>query len=294
MKRTVLSLVKRLLGEPLVQFLLLGAGLFVLYQTVSPNPEAAPNRIVVDAGQVERLVRQFERVWLRAPSASELSGLIEAHVKEEIFYREAVALGLEKNDLVIRRRLMQKMEFLNDSAAAQREPTDTELQAYLDTNPEKFSASARTSFRQVYLKAEQDGAGSHARAEQVRTRLAAHVIQASEVGDATLLPPEMENASERDISGLFGGAFAKALIEVPVGSGWHGPIESPYGQHLVEVNARDPGGPLPFSAVRDAVEREWQAAQRAKAEQAFYATLRERYQVSVEMPGAANAAALKQ
>jgi hypothetical protein len=293
MKQTVLSLAKRFLGEPLVQFLLLGAGLFVLYQTVSPNPEVAPNRIVVDAGQVERLAQQFERIWLRAPSASELSGLIESHVKEEIFYREALALGLERNDLVIRRRLMQKMEFLNDSIA-ERNPTDTELQAYLDAHPKKFSAPARTSFRQVYLKAEKDRARSHARAEWVRARLLASTIQASEVGDATLLPPEMENASARDVSGLFGEAFAKTLTEVPVGSGWQGPIESPYGLHLVEVNARDPGGPLPLSAVRDAVEREWQAGQRAKAQQAFYATLRERYQVSIEMPGVAKAVALKQ
>jgi hypothetical protein len=273
--------VKPLLREPLAQFLLLGAGLFFLYQAVSPDPEAAPNRIVVDAGQVARLAQQFERTWLRAPSPVEVSGLIEGHVKEEILYREALALGLEKNDLIIRRRLAQKMEFLNEDVAAQREPTDAELQAHLDANAESFRAPARTSFRQAYLKAERDGAATRARAEQLRVRLAADARE-SEAGDTTLLPPALEEASDTEISRFFGEPFAKALKRVPAGAGWSGPIESGYGLHLVNVSARDPGGALLLAAVRPAVEREWRAAQRAEAQAALYATLRKRYAVSVE------------
>jgi hypothetical protein len=289
---TLKSVSGRLLREPLVQFLLLGAGLFLLYHAVSPDPEVAPNRIVVDAGQVARLAQQFERTWLRPPTPVELSALIEGHVKEEILYREALALGLEKNDLVIRRRLGQKMEFLNEDASAQREPTDAELQAYLDANAKNFRAPARTSFRQVYLKAGRDGAETRARAELLRARLMKN-SKWSEAGDVTLLPPALENATDREISGYFGESFAKALNKVPIGAGWNGPIESGYGLHLVNVGARDPGSALPLSVVRDAVEREWQAARRAEASEAFYAALRKRYAVTVETPGK-DRSALKQ
>jgi PPIC-type PPIASE domain len=273
--------VKTFLREPLAQFLLLGAGLFFLYQAASPDPETAPSRIVVDAGQVARLAQQFERTWLRPPSPADLSGLIDGHVQEEILYREALALGLEKNDLIIRRRLAQKMEFLHEDPGVQREPTDAELQAYLDANEENFRAPARTSFRQVYLKPGRDGAETRARAEQLRVRLAANT-RASGAGDTTLLPPALEEASDTEISQFFGEAFAKALKQVPVGAGWNGPIESGYGLHFVNVSARDPGGAPPLSAVRPAVEREWRAARRAQASEDFYATLRKRYTVTLE------------
>jgi hypothetical protein len=288
--RALASRLGRLLREPLVQFLLLGAALFLLYQAVSPAPEVAPNRIVVDAGQVARLAQQFERTWLRPATRAELDGLIEDHVTEEILYREALALGLEKNDLVIRRRLRQKMDFLNEDLGAQREPSEAELQAYLDAHAETFAAPLRSSFRQVYVKPESDSAAARARAETLRAQLAAGTVEA---GDATLLPHALQNASSREVARAFGAPFAAALEKVPADGGWHGPLETEYGLHLVNVGARDPGGPLPLSAVRAAVAREWAAAQRAAAKAKFYATLRSRYTISVERP-ADGAAAVPQ
>ncbi|KPK51571.1 MAG: hypothetical protein AMJ63_11965 [Myxococcales bacterium SG8_38_1] len=292
--RSLPQLAGRLLREPLVQFLLLGAGLFFLYQVVSPAPETAPNRIVVDRAQVARLAQQFERTWLRPPTRAELSGLIDDRVTEEILYREALALGLEKNDLVIRRRLRQKMDFLNEDLGAQRRPTEAELQAYLDAHAEKFAAPARTSFNQVYLKHDRNPAVGRKRADEVRVQLSTGSIQPSEAGDATLLPRGLENASAREISRSFGEVFIAALEQVPVGSGWSGPIETEYGLHLVNVSARDPGGPLPLAEVRAAVEREWSAAQRAESKAKFYAELRKRYSVSIEIPDEKKAAVLKQ
>ena len=268
-----------------MQFLLLGAGLFVLYQTVSPRPETVPNRIVVDAKQIASLAQQFERTWLRPPTQAELDGLIEEHVTEEILYREALALGLEKDDLVIRRRLRQKMDFLNEDLGAHRDPTEADMQAYLDTYPDKFAAPARVSFRQVYLKADQEPAAARARAEALRTKLDADTISAAEAGDATLLPSGLENASAAEIARSYGERFAAALDPLPVGRAWQGPIESTYGLHLVNVSTREPGGPLPLTAVRAAVDREWRAEQRTQARAKFYAALRERYTVSVERPG---------
>ncbi|HSH06879.1 MAG TPA: peptidylprolyl isomerase [Burkholderiales bacterium] len=290
--RALASRLGRLLREPLVQFLLLGAALFLLYRAVSPQPEAPPDRIVVDAAQIARLAQQFERTWLRPPTRAELDGLIEGHVTEEILYREALALGLEKNDLVIRRRLRQKMDFLNEDLGAQREPADAELQAYLDAHGEKFAAPVRTSFAHVYLKPEGDRAAARARAEALRKQLEAGAVPAEAAGDATLLPRVLENASPREVARSFGEPFAAALETLPVGERWRGPIETEYGLHLVKVAARDPGGPLPLSAVRAAVVREWSAAQRAAAKARFYAALRERYTVSIERTAGDKAAAV--
>ena len=291
--RLLASRLGRLLREPLVQFLLLGGALFLLYQAVSPVPEAPPNRIVVDAGQVARLTQRFERIWLRPPTRAELDGLIEDHVIEEILYREALALGLEKNDLVIRRRLRQKMDFLNEDLGAQREPNEAELQAYLNAHADKFAAPPRTSFRHVYLKPESDRAAARARAEALRGHLDAGSVALDEAGDATLLPRTLENASSREIARAFGEPFAAAMEKVPADGGWHGPLETEYGLHLVNIGARDLGGALPLSAVRPAVEREWAAAQRAAAKAQFYAALRSRYAISVERPADDKAAALK-
>jgi len=291
--RALALLLGRLLREPLVQFLLLGAGLFFLYQAVSPTLPAPPNRIAVDRAQIARLAQQFERTWLRPPTRAELGGLIEDHVTEEILYREALALGLEKNDLVIRRRLRQKMDFLNEDLGAQREPSDTELQRYLAAHAEQFAAPARTSFRQVFFKPENDMAAARARADAVRAQLDAGTASLDQAGDATLLPRGLENASTPEVARMFGEPFAVALQKVLADKGWHGPIETEYGLHLVNVSARDAGGALPLSAVRQAVAREWRAAQRADAKAKFYAALRNRYTVSVELAADDTAAAPK-
>lgn len=282
---TLASLAGRLLREPLVQFLLLGAALFLLYRAVAPTPDAPPGRIVVDRAQVARLVQQFERTWLRPPTRAELTALIDEHVSEEVLYREALALGLDKNDLVVRRRLRQKMDFLNEDVVAQRAPTDAELHAYLDAHAEKFAAPARVSFRQIYLKTDDGPAAAHARAGRLLAQLEAGSVPPAEVGDATLLPRSLEKASANEVAQSFGEPFAAALDAVPAGAGWRGPIETEYGLHLVNVSARDPGGPRPLADVRALVSREWSAAQREHAKAKFYAALRERYQVSVELPG---------
>lgn len=284
----------RLLREPLVQFLLLGAALFILYRGVAPEPATAAHRIVVDGAQVARLTRGFERTWLRSPTRAELAGLIEDQVTEEILYREALALGLDQNDLVIRRRLRQKMDFLNEEIGSQREPTDAELQAFLDAHAEKFAAPARTSFYHVYVKVERNREQPHARAGKLRNDLETGAVAAEEAGDATLLPRRLLNASTREIARSFGSPFAAELDEVPADGGWYGPIETDYGLHLVSVTERDPGGPPPLSAVRSAVEREWRAVQRAEARERFYAALREGYTISVEVPDETYADVVKQ
>jgi len=282
------SIIKRFLREPLVHFLLLGAGLFALYALVADEPDKRRDRIVVDAGQVTRLAQQFQRTWMRPPTQAEIDGLIEDHVNEEVLYREARALGLDKDDLIIRRRLRQKMEFLNEDIAAQRQPTDAELQTFLDARPEKFRVPSRLSFRQIYLNPEKRGAAAPREAAALLARLNernAEALREASLGDATMLPAELTNATASEIARAFGGAFAADLEKI-AGDRWAGPIASSYGLHLVRVTSRAPGRAPSLAEIRPIVEREWSAARRTEARQAFLAALRKRYEISIEMPGA--------
>jgi len=276
-----------MLREPLVQFLLLGAGLFALYSLVAVDTGARRDRIVVDAGQVTRLAQQFQRTWMRPPTRDELNGLIQDHVKEEVFYREALALGLDKDDLVIRRRMRQKLEFLNEDIVERRQPTDAELQALLDTSPDQFRIPARLTIRQVFVRPELHGPDASEYASELLARLEAAADDASiaeTLGDATLLPYALSDATVNEIARRFGGSFATELEKAPVDR-WVGPIASSYGLHLVRVTAREPGRVPPLSEVRAVVVREWSAARRAEASEAFFAALRKRYEISIEMPG---------
>ena len=203
---------RRVIQEPLAHFLILGAGLFLLYGYVADTAPERPDKILVDEGELARLSEQFRRTWMRPPAREELAGLAEDFVKEEILYREALALGLDKDDLVIRRRMRQKMEFLNADLAERREPTDAELQAYLDANPEKFRLPPRYSFRQIYLGPDTEGVAR--RAADLLARLQADPTLGADpraLGDPTLLPPGLELASEQAIAATFGTEFADVM-----------------------------------------------------------------------------------
>jgi hypothetical protein len=280
-------MIRRILREPLLHFLVLGAGLFVLNAVLDPDGGGErPDRIVVDARQTERLAEQFQRTWMRPPTRRELDGLVEEHVKEEILYREALALGLDRDDLVIRRRMRQKMEFLNADLAEREQPTDADLRTFMEVRPEMFRSPGRVSLRQIYLDPDGPDGPVAERARDVLKRLSADPeggTSADAEGDPTLLPRELNAATEAGVARIFGDAFAAALADAPVGR-WFGPVESGYGVHLVRVSAREPGRLPALDEVRPAVEREWSAARRAEADSRFYEALRARYAVEIEMP----------
>ena len=273
--------VGRLLREPLVHVLLIGAALFVVFRLTGGSAAEPAGRIVISGGEVERLATTFSRLWMRPPTAEELRGLIEKSIREEVYSREAVAMGLDRDDSVIRRRLQQKLEFLSEDVAAQKKPTDAELQAYLRRHPEKFRAETALSFRQVYV----GGAKAERRAEALLARLRALGTEApiEDLGDRLSLPSDVEEAPVRDLARDFGPAFAAKLASLPVGS-WEGPIESGYGRHLVLVRSRKDGAVPPLESVRDAVLREWQTERRAEVNESIYKSMRARYTVSVELP----------
>jgi hypothetical protein len=282
------DLTKAWLREPLVHFLLIGAGLFVLYNVLNRGESDAPRDIVVSEARVEALAENFARTWMRPPTAQEIKGLVDDYVAEEVYYREAVAMGLDRDDLVIRRRLRQKMEFISADAAAATPATDAQLQAYLEQHAEKFLMPPRLTFQQVYFSTDRRGEGAARDAEKLLAELAAGRGPANplEAGDATLLPPAMEAAAPQDIANAFGDEFAAAIEDAPVGQ-WSGPLPSGFGVHLVKVDGREAGTAPTLAEIRPLVQREWEAENRKNVEKALLDKLRARYDVRVEGPAAA-------
>jgi hypothetical protein len=272
----------RLVREPLVHFLLLGWLLFGAYYLLNDEPQINDSkRIVIDEAQVASFAATFQRTWMRPPTQKELVGLVEDRVKEEILYREALALGLDRDDQVVRRRLRQKMEFVSTDLTDPEPPTEAELQAYLDANADRFRTSERLSFTQVYLKEDEQE-----RAAALLQRLAGHPpsqLDLDQLGDASLLPGAMQQADRHELGRVFGNDFAATLSAVPLGR-WSGPHASPYGLHLVYVSERLPAREPPLSEVRSALEREWRAEREREANAHFYQALRERYTVEVAYP----------
>jgi hypothetical protein len=278
----------RLIREPLLHFLLIGVALFMLYGALNRGRSDAPRDIVVSEARVEALAESFATVWMRPPTPEEIKGLIDDHIAEEIYYREAIAMGLDQDDTVIRRRLRQKIEFISEDAATATEPTDAELRTYLAAHPEKFLEPAELTFVQVYFSTEQRGDQARPSAERLLAELQAGRGPAilAEAGDPTLLPGEMQSASAQVIVNAFGSDFAEQVLAAPVGQ-WTGPLQSGFGLHLVRVDDRKAGATPAFEQIRPIVVREWQSGQRTEFNKAFLDGLRAKYDIRVEGEAAA-------
>jgi hypothetical protein len=273
----------KLLREPLVHFLVLGAGLFVLFGLVDDPAGTRTDQIVVTAGQIDQLAEGWKRTWQRPPTQKELDGLVQDYIREEVYYREALAMGLDRDDMIVRRRLRQKLEFLTDDLVAAVEPTEEQLQKHLAEYAEQFRVDSSLSFDHVYFNRDRRGDEAQRDAERLLSRLetASRDVDLAALGDPLLLPGEYQQASSSEIAGRFGREFAAQLVELPVGR-WVGPVESGYGLHLVLIHERIPGQIPALEDVRRAVEREWSAARRKEAAEALYQGLRARYSVVVE------------
>jgi hypothetical protein len=269
--------VKRILAEPLLHFLAIGALMFVAYALVANN-KREPGAIVVAQGQIDAMTAVYERTWRRAPTPDEVKTLIDAYVRDEVFYREGVAMGLDRDDALIRRRVRQKVEFLAESMNGVPEPSEAALQAYLDGHPERFARPMRVTFRQVYL-------GTVAGADTARLLARLNGMgdsdAAADMGRPTQLDARMDLAPPADVARAFGRQFANALEAMPQGA-WRGPIASDFGLHLVRVGERVEGRKPGLGEVRELVKREWQRDELAAASEKYYEGLRARYAVRIE------------
>ena len=280
-------ILRKLIREPLFHFLLLGAMIFLLAGRVRSGSVGSGDKIVVTQSQIESMVVGFSRTWMRPPSQEELQGLVDDFVREEVLYREAKAMGLDQDDVIVRRRMRQKFEFLaEDQAARTGPPTDQELESYLRQHADKYSEEPNFSFDHIFFSREMRGASADAEANAMLARLSGKgTIDIAKLGDTFLLPSRFEKTSAGETARLFGEKFAEDLTKAPLGT-WAGPIESSYGIHLVRVNARIPEGAPPMAKVREAVLRDLLSDRRKQELDTQYEKLRARYMVVVEPPEA--------
>jgi hypothetical protein len=278
-----------LLREPLLQFLVLGAAVFGLFHLVDKEKAEAPARIVISSARIANLADGFARTWRRPPGKEELQGLVDDYIRDEVFYREGRAAGLDRDDVIIRRRVRQKMEFLAEDISAP-EPGEEQLAAYLKANPERFRTEDRLTFQQVFLSAARRGRAIDDNSKQVANALdrAEAAVDKTALGDPFLLGEEFQAVSQSEVASLFGESFAKRISAMEAGR-WQGPITSSFGQHFVYIGERVSGILPPLDAVREAVRREWSNARRLEAEQKLYGSLRERYEIVVETQPAKSA-----
>lgn len=255
----------------------------MLYQQVADDASASSNReeIMVTEGHIQIMVLGFKKVWQRLPTAEELDGLIKNYVREEVLYREALAMGLDRDDAIIKRRLRQKIEFLSEDLAALEEPDDETLQKYLDDNAESYRLPSRFSFRQIFLDTSKRGENIQADATTLLTQLRAQDADTDSLGDSLMIKSHFENEADREIERTLGSQFLQSLRETEVGS-WQGPIVSGYGLHIIFISERSEGKIPELSAVRDPVFRDWSAEKRKQVNAEFYNILRQRYKVTIQ------------
>ncbi|MBN8429405.1 peptidyl-prolyl cis-trans isomerase [Microbulbifer salipaludis] len=279
-------MIRKIIKEPLLHFTLLGGLMFALYSIESGEPAAPQKTIVISERDVERHIALFERKWQRLPTRSELAALVDGDIREEILYREALALGLDRDDALVRRRLAQKMEFISADISDMRQPSDMDLQEYLERHHIEFQAPPRYSFQQIYLdpqrragKLETD---ARALLAQLRVAEAPDYRQLSDqqLGDPMMLPGQIDDTDATGIEREFGSVFSEALDSAPLNE-WFGPIRSGFGYHLVRVSQVQPARAATLADVREAVTQRWLREQREQTEAAFYESLRQEYEVIV-------------
>lgn len=269
-----MSLPKRLASEPMVHFLAIGAVIFVAFQALDQRPPAvSADEIVVTTGQAQRLAEQFQAVWRRPPTTGELDGLIEEHVREEVYVREALALGLDRDDTVVRQRLRQKMEFLTEAVGEMLEPSEAELREHHAAHPERFTTDAMIAFDEVFL-GEIASDGEVATVQAALDGGAPH----ADLGQPILLPDEMPLSPRAVVDGTFGRGVFEAVAAQPLGA-WAGPVKGAYGNHLIRLTASRPAALIPFESARADVLRDWREQKSATLADASYEELAARYEI---------------
>jgi peptidyl-prolyl cis-trans isomerase C len=271
---------KKLYKEPLLHFLIIGALIFVLFSIVNKEESiVSENKIVVSIAEIERLSDNWSKKWNRPPTERELMGLVDSYVKEEVYYREALALGLDQNDTILRRRLMQKMEFLSNDLAELNTPDESALNKYFLDNQEKYELPAQVSFTHIYFSLDKRGAKAFEDAKNVLSEL--NTLRASEKGDSFMLQYDFVQETPFEVGRLFGKSFAEQIFQLETDT-WQGPIESGYGLHLVRVSEKVDARMPELASVIDKVRTDLMFERRQKMNKEIYEKFKERYEIVVE------------
>jgi hypothetical protein len=268
---------RRLLREPLLHFFAIGGLIFLLYGAISNTGEEPADVIVITPARIDQLAAGFSSVRKRMPTDDELDALINEDVREEVYYREALALGLDKNDTMVRRRMRQKMEFLTDIGTSILKPASGELESYFAANKKTYRNAPKLAFEQIYF-------GKNFTPETITQSLS--TLQAnpagdtSDMGERTLLPAQLKLSTQQAIEGVFGEGLYEQLAKLPSGV-WSGPVTSTFGVHLVRILVSVPAAMPPLEEVREAVLRDWKAVKVKEIREQDYARRRARFVIEI-------------
>ncbi len=272
-----------LLREPLLHFLIIGAGLFFLFNQISDPEIETDHRITITQSDLDRLAATWLKSMGRPPSAQEREQQLKHYIREQVLYREAMTMGLDQDDVIVRRRLAKKMEYLFNDLSFIAEPTETELSSFLAEYASKFTLPATITFSQIYLDPGKHKQDTNKDAEQLLKQLkeTTAAINTIDMGDRSLLPYQFTAARENEIAGMFGTAFAAQVFSLPASS-WQGPITSEYGLHLIHISSRIEARLPPLAEIRESVTREWHTTKQQEANEIFYQSLYQRYKIILD------------
>ncbi|VAX06892.1 hypothetical protein MNBD_GAMMA25-1516 [hydrothermal vent metagenome] len=282
----------RLLREPLLHFLIIGAGLFFLFNQIGNPVIDKDNKIIISKTDIDVLAKIWLRKNGRPPSAKEQEQQLKYYIREQVLYREAMAMGLDKNDVIVRRRLAKKMKYLFDDLNFIPKPEEAELELYLAENREKFTRSAAITFSQIYLSPEHRAKNISGDAKKLLVELnnsskdLPAMNEVMKMGDRSLLPFKFNNTRKKQINNMFGADFSEQLFSIPADNlkdnRWQGPFKSGYGLHLVYVHSRTDSREYPLDDIRERVAKAWRITKQHEANEVFYQSLRQRYEIMLD------------
>jgi len=271
------SILQRFVREPLLHFIAIGGLFFLIYTAVNDSGENAPDTIIITPARTDQIVAGFNRTWNRMPTTEELDNLIKEEVRSEIYYRDALALGLDKNDAVVRRRLRQKMEFLTDTGIYLQEPSPGELETYFAANEQAYRSDPRLAFEQIYLG---ESPPQDMISRTLKTLLSEPAIDPATLGRHTLLPAQLKLSPPGAIDSVFGKGFYGRIAELAPGE-WGGPVTSLYGIHLIRTLDGRPARLPALEEIRETVLKDWKLAKAVENREQDYAKRRSRYTVEI-------------
>lgn len=275
---------QRFWREPLIHFFILGLAVFGLHAALDRKPEATvndPYLVEVSSADIEWMRTIFKKRMGRGPTVQDLRGQVSQLIREQILSREAVAMGIDEGDIVVRRRLAQKMEFLFKDLSAMTEPTEDDLRKYFFENRRKYEVSPQVTFTQVYFSVENRGVEGAKQAAQALIKEDGDPYRIPALGDASILSPGCTQCSEIEIRNRFGADFAEAVKNLKPGL-WNGPVKSAYGFHAIYIHERQETKLAKFRDIIDRIKNDWVSAKREEYTRRVYGEIRSRYRVLVE------------
>ncbi len=286
-RSTAQSVFSRLVKQPLFHFLLIGALIYLFYGFFSEKAAGtveSDRTITVTQGEIALMVDSWQKSWNRPPTEKEREGFINAYIKEMVYYRVALEMGLDKNDVTIRRLLGRKLQFITNDLIQPQPPGEDELKAYFKNNIDSYTPPVRVTMTQIFFDPdlrEDETLTDAENAIEILNNIDIESVTANEYGDRMMLQNYYPYRTEAEIAKLFGGEFAKSIIELKTNK-WHGPILSGYGTHIVYLHDRQESDPPAFDEVRELVLANWIAEKKQELNDLYYQGLVARYDIVIE------------